>query len=386
MSFGRLRTRSSSDTKDGLWIRWTGDLGRPEWDNFGSAWKSFRRYEYINDVIGTPKTLRVKPVDHVSARYSGLPYQSFNVDHGYVILIDNENSLPRIDIVELLADDLFSIPHSARVQAAQEAFNDFSDRFPTKVSGAEFVQGLTELAALLPKISASLTRTIAGAYLTKKFGWDNLISDLRSFTSLASSIRERMEFLKRTYGKPTKLHFRKPDLQSPTGTWVNEWSPARAWGVRLILVDYHCDFTANATLVQQLGHIDDLIGWLRAIVISLGLNNIAESIWKTSRLSFVVDWFFNVSGSLHRLAAVQPAEKWDVYDVSSSVRLKAKFEVWQYNHDVADATESPDRFLGHMELSRYQRWVGLPLDLSLFTPSSLTPDQLVLLLAMSASK
>jgi len=303
-----------------------------------------------------------------------------------MIIIDNPDSLPRIDIEQLLGQDLFLIPHSERVKAAQDAFNSFSDRFPTKISGAEFAQGLAELAALLPKISASLSRTIAGAYLTKKFGWDNLVSDIKSFLSLADSIRERMEFLKRTFGKPTKLYFKKPDIQQPTGVWSLDFEPSRAWGVRLILKDYQCDFSAGATLVQEMKHIDDAIGWLRAIVISLGLNSILESAWKTTRLSFVVDWFINVSGSLHRLSAIQPADKWDVSDVYSSVKLKAVFEVWQYNHDVQDGSESPDRFLGHMELSRYQRWVGLPLDLSLFTPSSLSPDQLVLLTAMMASK
>jgi hypothetical protein len=385
LPFPRLRTRFSSDIKDGILVRWTGNTDS-EYDAFGSTWKSFRRYESISDAVGTPKTQRVKPVDHVRAHYTGLPYQTFLCDHGYQIVITDESSLPRIDIEELLGEDLFSIPHSERVIAAQEAFNAFSDRFPTKISGAEFGQGLAELTALLPKLSASVTQTIAGTFLTKKFGWDNLISDIRQFTTLVDSIRERMEFLKRTYGKPTKLHFRKPDLQVADTSWIREFEPARGWGVRLILRDYQCDFTAGATLVQEMGHIDDFIGWLRAIVISLGLNNLADSAWKTSRLSFVVDWFFNVSGSLHRLAAVQPADKWDVFDVYSSVKLKAVFEVWQYNHDIWDGPESPDQFLGHMELSRYQRWVGLPLDLSLFTPSSLSPDQLVLLLAMAGSK
>jgi len=302
-------------------------------------------------------------------------------------VITDEHSLPRIDIEALLALDMFSIPHTEWVQANQEAFNSFSDRFPAKISGAEFAQGLLELTALLPKLQATVSQSIASNYLNKKFGWDNLISDLRQFASLVGSIRERMEFLKRTYGKPTKLHFAKKDL-IPRGTYsyVDEWSPARSWGVRLTLEDYFCDYNAGATLLQELSHIDDLIGWLRAIVISLGLNNLAESIWKTSRLSFVVDWVFNVSGSLHRLAAIQPAEKWDVYDVSSSIKLYGIFKVEQFNRDVVDGPGNPDVFLGYLTLTRYQRWAGLPLDLSLFTPSSMSPDQLVLLSAMMASK
>jgi hypothetical protein len=323
----------------------------------------------------------------VRAVYSGLPYQTFNVDHGKQIVITDNASTPHIDIEALLVLELFSIPHAARVQAAQDAFNAFSDRFPAKISGAEFLQGLQELSALIPKVSHSLTQTVASNYLNKKFGWDNLISDLRQFASLVGSIRERMEFLKRTYGKPTKLYFKKPDLQSiPDGGWVLETNFDRGWTVRLVLRDYQCDFSAGATLVQELKHIDDAIGWLRAITLSLGFNDILGSIWKTSRLSFVVDWFVNVSGALKRLASVQPADKWNVYDVSSSVKLRAVFEVYQRNDDIEDNAPNPERFLGHMSLERYQRSIGLPLDLSVFTPSSATPDQLVLIEAMIASK
>jgi len=385
MSFSHLRTRSFSDLKDGLLIR--AEVGGVEFDNFGTGWKSFRRHEYITDVLGTPKTLRVKPVDHVKALYTGLPYQSFKRDHGLDIIITSPDSLPLIDLAVILGLDMFSIPHSERVIAAQEAFNAFSDRFPAKISGAEFVQGLTELLALLPKLSNSITQTVASNYLNKKFGWDNLISDLKQFTLLAGSIRERMEFLKRTYGKPTKLYFKKKLSGDSLPAFSYYANPSRTWGTRLILRDYSCVFSAGATLRQEMKHIDDLIGWLRAVVISLGFNNLAESIWKTSRLSFVVDWFVNISGSLHRLAAIQPSDRWDVYDISSSVKLSATFEVWQINDDVADYPPgNPEIFLGHMTLERYQRWVGLPLDLSLFTPSSLSPDQLVLLTAMIGSK
>jgi hypothetical protein len=299
----------------------------------------------------------------------------------------NGRSLPLIDIEKLLGMPEFSLPHSQRVQAANEALIFFAERFPSKISGAEFVQGLFELGALLPKIEHSLSQTIASNYLTKKFGWDNLVSDLKQFSTLASSIRERMEFLKRTYGRPTKLHFRKTNLQVLNPGWTHSefWGPSTTYGTRLTLESYQCDFTAGATLLQLMKHIDDFIGWLRAIVISLGLNNPLDQIWKTTRLSFVIDWFTGISGHLKRLATVQPADLWNVYDVSCSMVLNARFKVHQVNLNMSN---SPDhvQYLGTLELKRYTRWIGLPLDLTVFTPSSATPDQLVLLLAMGASK
>jgi hypothetical protein len=382
MSFpiSRYRTRSDTDVSELFHYRWQGDGYAT--DRTIGGWKSFRRLDNITDVVNVPKAQRVKPVIHNSLVYDGLPYQPFPADHGLMVIPQN-GVLPFIDAAEF-ESDVFSLSHTLRVQACGRAFTRFADRFPTKISGAEFVQGLFELAALLPKLERTLTQTIASGFLTKKFGWDNLLSDLRGFANLAGSIRERMEFLKRTYGKPTKLYYREPRIQT-LDSWTRTYTPVRGFGTRLTLKSYQCDFTAGATLLQKLGHIDDFIGWLRAIVISLGLNNPLAAIWKTSRLSFVVDWFADVSGHLARLAAVQPADQWDVSNISHSMSMQARFAVHQVNEHIDDGVDS-DIFLGTLTVKRYVRFVGLPLDLSIFTPSSATPDQLVLMIAMGAAK
>jgi hypothetical protein len=380
MSFAVPRVRSRNDLRTLFAYRWEGD-GYSD-VRYISDWPSFSRIDTIEDVVNTRKTQRVKPVAHDALVYRGLPYQPFQADHGlWVRPLDGQ--LPFLDNWAL-SQDVFSIPHTERVQANSEAFIHFAERFPTKVSGAEFVQGLQELSALIPKLEKTITQTIAGAYLTKKFGWDNLLSDLNTFTVLVSSIRERMEFLKRTYGKPTKLYFRKPSLNT-LEAWDQTYTPVRGFGTRLILSTYQCDYNASASLLQRLSHIDDLIGWLRAIVISLGFNNLLNSAWKTSRLSFVVDWFANVSGHLQRLATIQPTDQWDVFDVSHSVTLAAKFQVYQVNEEIHDGFDS-ETYLGSLTVKRYVRYVGLPVDLTVFTPSTATPDQLELLVAMMGAK
>jgi len=363
-----------------LRYRWQGD-GYATVRAVGD-WHSFRRIDSIVDAVGVPRSFRIKPVTHNSYVYSGLPYQPFAADHGLMV-IPEEGALPFI-LAEEFENDIFSLSDTLRVQACGRAFTSFSERFPTKISGAEFLQGLFELGALLPKIERTLTQTVAGGFLTWKFGWENLLSDLRNFAALASSIRERMEFLKRTYGRPTKLYHREPNIQT-LDNWTRMYEPVRGFGTRLTLKSYRCDFNAGATLLQKLGHIDDFIGWLRAIVISLGLNNPLAAIWKTSRLSFVVDWFANVSGHLARLAAIQPAEEWNVYDVSHSMSLNCSFDVTQVNRLLFDSSDS-ETYLGTLTVKRYVRKPGLPVDLSIFTPSTTTPDQLVLMLAMGAAK
>lgn len=384
MSVPRIRSRILADNElRPITYTWAGD-GHAAIRSAGDR-VSLSRFQYIVDVAGTTRTQRVKPVTHYSARYTGLPMQPFLADYGLSVIF-TKGLLPwSMDQEGIFESSHFAVPHSLRVQAAGRAFTYFSERFPTKISFAEFVQGLFELGQLLPKIYSSVQRTIASAYLTKKFGWDNLISDLEQFVSLVSSIRERMEFLKRTYGRPTKLYYREPSFHT-VDKWVVTDTVVRGFALRFTQESYRADFTASATLVQEMKHIDDFIGWLRAIVISLGLNNLIASGWKTSRLSFVVDWFFDVSGSLARLAAVQPADKWDVSNVSCSVVWTSRVRVDQVNEGLGGGTPDQEFHLGYFDVKQYERLVGLPVDLTVFTPSTCTPDQLVLMLAMAASK
>jgi hypothetical protein len=346
-------------------------------------WQSLDYLYFIQDVQGTPITQRVKPCYSAKFTYSGIPYQDVPLDHGNLVKWQDGIG-PHIPVDVILEGEFPRPSHAQIVQANGRAFTFFAERFPPKVSGAEFVQGLFELLALLPKFEQSITKTIAGAYLTKKFGWDNLLSDLRALSSLFRSIRERMEFLKRTYGKPTKLLYREPSFHS-IDTWDYLYEPVRGVGTRLTLESFRCDYNAGCTLVQNLQHIDDFIGWLRAIVISLGLNNPLQAIWKTTRLSFVVDWFADVSGHLARMAAIQPADRWDCFNISSTVNWTARFKVYQENTHL-DGSPDYVRQLGVLVVKRYERVVGLPVDLTVFTPSTCTPDQLVLMMAMGAAK
>jgi hypothetical protein len=381
------RQRLISDYNPGneFRYRYAGDGFATEYGT-GVNWQSLTHHRIFNDVVGTPKTQKVKPCSHLTVEYRGDPYQPFAADHGFVFHPLN-GITPYLALDTIVSDPFLPvISHTQRVQFCGRAFTAFSERFPTKISGAEFVQGALEIMALLPKLEKDITRTIASGYLNKKFGWDNLLSDLNALSTTIDSIKRRMEFLKRTYGRPTKLNFREHQTTSDEElgqTWY--WEPVRGLGTRLTLSSLNIWWNAGSTLVQRLHHIDDFIGWLRAIVISLGLNNPLLSIWQTTRLSFVVDWFANVSGHLARLAAVQPADEWNVYDMSHSVLVDYSFSVHQVNKNLIDSSDQ-EQFLGYLFVKRYDRYVGLPVDLTVFTPSTCTPDQLELLAAMAASK
>lgn len=385
MASPKVRRRSMSDYKpiNNVFAYWQGD-GFTSETLLTNNWPSLTFHSIINDVTGTPKTQRVKPVLHETARYVGLPLLPFFADNNLVVRF-NRGVTPKLPFGNPFGDSMLTVPHSVRVQAAGRAFTSFSERFPTLISGAEFAQGLTELSALLPKFKSTITSTISSAYLTDQFGWQNLLSDLNALSSSISSIRKRMEFLKRTYGKPTKLYYREPNVHVVDKTTWDEFH-LRGYEWRYTLESYRCDFVATASLLQRLSHIDDFIGWLRAIVISLGLNNPLLAAWQTTRLSFVVDWFLDVSAHLERLAAVQPAEEWNVFDVSSTLVWTARVSVTQVNRNLYGGVPDQVYPLGYYDFKLYERLVGLPVDLNIFTPSTCTPDQLVLMLAMAGSK
>lgn len=382
-SFPQQRYRERDDFKRIKYMYfWAGEPGVPR--EGPPDWPSFRHISNITDVVGTPKTLRVKPMRQFSLDYTGRTWQTWYGDYGLSHSSVDPSTLPPIGR-EIFEDEAAFRPSSALLsQAAGRAFVSFADRFPPRIAFVEFVQGLTELGALLPKFEATIEKTIAGNYLTKKFGWDNLLSDLNQFHALIGNIRKRMEFLKRTYGKPTKLYYREPEFHSVDSWSYDQGLGARGWGMQYKLLHYRCDYNAGCTLIQLLNHIDDAIGWLRAIVISLGLNNPLKATWEVIPLSFVVDWFLDVSGHLRRLAAVQPAEQWYTYNVSSSFTVSAVFSVAQMHTNLA---EQGDQIipLGELRMRRYERFIGLPVDLSIYTPSTLNPSQLLLLTAMSTA-
>jgi hypothetical protein len=95
--------------------------------------------------------------------------------------------------------------------------------------------------------------------------------------------------------------------------------------------------------------------------------------------------FFNVSAHLDRLATIQPAEEWNIYDVTHSIKYRTEFEVVQTNPHLMGWGDNPEISLGPVKFDGYRRGVGLPVDLSQSRLNDLSPGQLTLLLAMMTS-
>lgn len=380
----RVRNREKSDNKTYTPLFYFSGDGQVHNDWFG-PWNSFTHCDRIIDTVGATNLFRVKPVYHFSAHYSGIGYHTWIADHGYVIQAREPAMITDLSPDNLRGYCFPAISLPTQYACNQRAFIHFSERFPAQISGSEFLQGFGELASLLPHFETSILRTIAGGFLNEQFGWENLLRDLKSLHGLLKSIEDRMRFLKETFGKPVILHYYEPNLQF-TDVLPQFDEPLRGFGRRLTRKHFRCDYHATCTLVQRMSHIDDAIGWLRGIVSGLGLNNPLEAAWKVMPYSFVVDWFFNVSSYLARTATIQPADsQWDVFDVTHSFKWQCTVDIEQIDRNLIDVSDQT-YFLGTYEVKQYLRELHLPVDLTVLSPSTMTPKQLVLLAAMIASR
>jgi hypothetical protein len=282
----------------------------------------------------------------------------------------------------LLAGTLYPVlPNANRNLLSEEAFNYFADVFPEEFSFSEFAQGLFELQALLPTFQETITRTISGGYLNWKFGWENLLSDLGSLGQLFQSVQDRMEYFKRTYGIPTRLGFSRKDVWEPNySSYTLDYNVAGHtwWSYRIALTKFKCDYRATAWVTQYLDYVDGFAGFIRTMIGALGLDNPVKAVWKIMPMSFVVDWFFNVSQHLDNLTQLSPATGWNVRNVTHSVKYELEYEITQLGETDSSQARTPSI----IKVSRYDREVGLSFDLELLNPDELSDSQLTLLLAM----
>lgn len=354
--------------------------------------------DYVNKRIRGTRRYPPAPCVHVSSEFPILPYANsfysqsqglvYNfVGDPYVYLPIGPDELRTtyfvVDSRGWLSD--FDVSDSTRSDLCEQAFNYFSTVFPEELSLGEFAQGFTQLKELLPKVKDSILSTLSSGFLTKEFGWDNLLSDLGTCNRLFDDCARRLEYLRDTWGIPTRLGFVRNGIhQLPhSNDYYTMFSPVFAdWpcGGRLTLVNYNYQFRATCWITQTLDFIDGIQGWIRVVTAALGLNNPIKQFWNLLPFSFVVDWFLNVSQHLDNLTRVQPAIGWDIGSVTNSV--KAEF-TWRASQ-IADQYTSFDREIKGVDftVTRYVRDLGLPFHWELLDPDGLSEHQQLLLVAL----
>lgn len=357
------------------------------------SWTSFTHHEEMLDIsrpqdhLAVPDrtvwvTPWVNPVMHQKWQYNGRLYSGFSGDYG--LYIQPVYVFPCLNR-EALLSMLPTLSETDKNDLLLEAFNAFTEVWPEELSVAESAQGLLDIKSMIPKFSGDIVQDLASLHLNKSFAWDSLFSDLKAFRDLNSNVLKNLQRLRDTWGKATPLSFRRKNvIQASLGSELTV-EPERAWGTRYVLRNYRCDFTARATLHQRLEHLDDSIGYIRGLVGALGGANPLKQIWNLVPLSFVVDYFFNISERLDALARLRPVEPWELSRVTHSFKETAMWDIWQTNPNIWEGPQSPDQLLGTLVMTRYTRRLGLPYDvLNFWDVSTLNPAQLGLLSALIA--
>lgn len=280
---------------------------------------------------------------------------------------------------------LTTVPDQLVADLNLEAFNYFVEVFPQELSAGEFTQSFTQLRELLPQIKDSLTKTLAGGYVTKEFGWDNLLADLGILSNLIDNVKSRLEYLKNTYGIPTRLGFSRPGVWSlPNSYDFYMREEEIAWYLdldsRARLIDFKVDYRATAWITQTLDFLDGVMGWFRGISHSIGLDNPVKLFWELLPFSFLIDWFLNVSGHLDALTRARPAVGWDVNSITHSLKYSYKWEIQTIIQAYTEDETLVQKCI--LEVTRYDRRVDLPFELGLLDPTQLSTPQYAILVAL----
>jgi hypothetical protein len=276
---------------------------------------------------------------------------------------------------------------------AVEAFNAFHTQVPVEVSIANFFWELRELKDLIPKISRSLTKSLSGGFLAFEFGWKPLLGDLEKLANLTNSVHKRLQYLRESYGKFTRLGFsRDVSADMPTLSEASHYlaagqlysvqpnADAQQWRYITVPLNRKVVMRAGGYLYHELQDLDESIKVVGTFLAALGLNNPLQILWQALPYSFVIDWFTQFSTLLDRLA-IQPFEgRWEVSDVTTSMKSVVNLRVDQYCMPVSLNVRRVG--LAYIQTVRYFRWVGLPVPAVSIIDTGLDPKQQLLAAAL----
>nr|QXN75360.1 MAG: hypothetical protein [Grapevine-associated levi-like virus 7] len=258
---------------------------------------------------------------------------------------------------------------------ADQAFEKLVPQVPQEVSLPNFLYELRDVAALVPKLDASMAKTVSGGYLNYQFGWKPFIGDLKKLGSLLDTVNRRLDYLRKTYGKETRISFTTTftavdigiSLFDPKSVGISQTSGG--------YTEFEGTFRCGAHLYHKLKGLDGLQGVMRGAAGALGLNNPAGVVWEAIPYSFVADWFGNLGEQIQR-QAYQPFEgDWDLRNMSHSFRYTFKHETWHgpkaYGADYPDVPYMSYRQSGE----HYERGEGLPASGLYLTTTDFGPQQ-----------
>jgi hypothetical protein len=303
---------------------------------------------------------------------------------------------------------------------------------PTIVSLANFLYELKDLKSSIEHYQKAVTRRgvlkigkkkaviSEGLKLTDIPGWANatfldvnfnvlpMCSDLLKLTQVWGRVAARLDFLRHNRGKPVRQSFINTDLWSENpyvgqvlrtdyhqmpalpsdhiGYYMGANNPKNhsTYGdgnTQLYCDAFGAQFSAVWTLVQDVEGLDDAWAMLRGLIAGLGFNNPAKIVWNAIPFSFILDWMLPFGSVLDRLAVQPFYGRWDVYDVTNSVK-----EVYyiQERRNYNQGLDGVKTLKNPIYVQRYRRDLGLDLDLTSLDFTDLTKQQQSLVGSLAA--
>lgn len=366
-----------------------GSLSLP--NHLFAEFPSFLRYERISDVAGKRRD-RSGRFDSsnverlvIKAQLKDVP--SYRQNYGWSTADSNVKRFDTWLTPELFDAHMPTIPDSLWRSSANEAFNSFATQIPEMISLANFGWELREISSLIPKLEKSISKTAASGYLNYNFGWKPFIGDLNTLFTLCSTLDSKIQYLRDTWGKETRLGMFRPNVNDVNlSSFDFDYQAFDIVKFHYRLTDYRCDFRAGGYLFHQLKGLNDLSGYIRALIVSLGLDNPLKVIWNALPYSFVVDWFTGLSARLQTLSINPFKGTWIVNRRSASMKESAVWDVSvEFTGNVMAPLLGTDNPLGTVKVERYGRIASLPVSsdfLSELLTQTPTPKQQSLLIAM----
>jgi hypothetical protein len=319
--------------------------------------------------------------------------------------------------VELTLSDFSS---AVRTNRCISAWNKFHTQVPTVVSLPNFLIELKDFKGLakglahakstviesarkadknLLKKPKSVASILNSTFLDINFNWMPFVSDLQKIMQIGESVTKRLTYLRQTKGRKVPIKYFASDVwKNPdVGTYHLVKSPfdtpfpgstvyfgcCGGGGTSLQLKKYKANFVAHGSLFQDLRGLDDAWASWKVMWAQLGFNNPAKVIWNAIPFSFLLDWINPIGNWLDRFAG-QPFEgDWQVYDVSHSVKETFTFEEL-ITFNTMHYPGNP-RLASSIEVTRYDRRVGLPLTFSDVDFDNITEQQQSLFLSLVAA-
>lgn len=393
----KKRTRVSSDLVTKTWTFRSPSDGK---DYHMGGRSHFSRYSSIVDWAGKKRISKGRMVgkypasacEHIHVQHVGT-WPSPTLRGGSVSAVRMfQPALVPMGFAPVAFSQYLKAYTTAAVNAlAHQSFMDLSEQMPEEISLANFIIELRDLGSLLPKLHASLSRTVSEGLLSFSFGSAPFIGDLIKLTDIANQIQARLTFLRESRGKLVRISTTYSPVWEPpvipsrlTHFHGNDFDCYTHADIR----SYTSQFRASGLLYHELRGLDGLESSLRGLFGALGFGNPLRVAWNAIPFSFIVDWIGDISGQLRKLRMQPFNGPWEVHNFTWTLKDHAQFDLtFQHKEQYLTpyGTREVYRPAGQIVVKRFIRGVGLP-----STPGGLSlplsAKQFALLTALSRTR